>query len=109
MPVQGVADFIGGFFTNGVFKEILVLIPELVNTLFGFDSRYGLAAFFVIMCLDTGRTFRQGIAALAFTEGLGLAAGAAFSDRLAYQVRYPIQMVLYSVPSLWTLVTSFTS
>lgn len=75
MPVQGVADFIGGFFTNGVFKEILVLIPELVNTLFGFDSRYGLAALFVVMSLDAGRTFRQGVAALAFTECLGLAAG----------------------------------
>lgn len=75
MPVQGVADFIGDFFSNGIFEQILVLVPELVDAFFGFNGRHGFAALFVIMGLDAGRTFRQGVAALAFTECLGLTAG----------------------------------
>lgn len=75
MPVQGVADFIGDFFSNGIFEQVLIFVPELLDALFGFDGRHSLAPLFVIMCLDTGRTFRQGVVALAFTEGLGLAAG----------------------------------
>lgn len=75
MSVQGVADFIGDFFSNGIFEQVLIFVPELVDALFGFDGRHGFAALFVVMSLDAGRTFWQGVAALAFTECLGLATG----------------------------------
>lgn len=75
MPVQGVADFIGLFFANGILEQVLIFVPELLDALFGFDGRHGFAALFVVMSLDAGRTFRQEVVTLAFTEGLGLAAG----------------------------------
>ena len=88
MPVQGVADFIGDFFSNGIFEQVLIFVPELVDALFGFDGRHGFAALFVIMSLDAGRTFWQEVAALAFTECLGLAAGDAqtFAQPFVYPV-----------------------
>ena len=88
MPVQGVADFIGDFFSNGIFEQVLIFVPELLDALFGFDGCHGFAALFVVMGLDTGRTFRQGVAALAFTKCLGLAAGDAqtFAQPFVYPV-----------------------
>lgn len=88
MSVQGVADFIGDFFSNGIFEQVLIFVPELLDALFGFDGRHGFAALFVVMCLDAGRTFWQGIAALAFTKCLGLAAGDAqtFAQPFVYPV-----------------------
>lgn len=88
MPVQGVADFIGIFFADGVFEQVLIFVPELVDALFGFDGRHGFAALFVVMSLDAGRTFRQEVVTLAFTECLGLATGDA--QTLAQSFVYPV-------------------